>query len=307
MIQVENLTKYYGRHKAIEDVSFTIERGEVVGFLGPNAAGKTTTMRILTGFLPATSGTAKVAGFDVFQDSLEVRKRIGYMPETVPLYPEMTVKEYLGFFGQLRKVPKRNERIETVAEQCGLTDMFEARIGRLSKGYRQRVGLAQALLHNPDVLVLDEPTVGLDPRQIIEVRQLIKDLAGEHTVILSTHILPEVSMVCQRVLIIHEGHIVAEDTTDGLQANLQRADRVYLEVRRPSPDVAIRLRKVAGVQRVQEKGKGAYEVECALGSDHREDLAAAVIQGGWGLLELRQVGMSLEEIFLKLTTTEEEA
>jgi len=307
VIQVENLTKFYGNHMAIQDVSFTVEPGEIVGFLGPNAAGKTTTMRILTGFLPASSGTATVAGYDVFKDSLEVRKRIGYMPETVPLYPEMTVREYLGFFAQLRKVKKRGQRIKAVSEQCGLEDMIDARIGRLSKGYRQRVGLAQALIHEPDVLILDEPTVGLDPRQIIEVRQLIKSLAGEHTVILSTHILPEASMVCQRVLIIHEGRIRAEDTPDRLKASLQRADHVHLEVRRPGPEIPGRLRKIPGVQQVEDAGSGVYEIECALGSDHREELAAAVIQGGWGLLELRQVGMSLEEIFLKLTTTEEEA
>ena len=306
MIEVENLTKFYGSHMAIENVSFTVKKGEIVGFLGPNAAGKTTTMRILTGFLPPTSGEARVAGFNVFDDSLEVRKRVGYMPETVPLYPEMTVREYLDFFGQLRRVPKRAQRINDIAAMCGLDDMIDARIGRLSKGYRQRVGLAQALIHDPEVLILDEPTVGLDPRQIIEVRQLIKNLASEHTVILSTHILPEVSMVCQRVLIISEGVIVAEDTPDRLQASLQGADRVYLEVRRPSPEIRDRLLRIPGVRDVLDQGGGRYEVECTTGSDHREELAATVIQGGWGLLEMRQVAMSLEEIFLRLTTKEEQ-
>jgi ABC-2 type transport system ATP-binding protein len=306
VIQVENLTKYYGNHPAIEDVSFTVEKGEIVGFLGPNGAGKTTTMRILTGFLPPSSGSASVAGCDVFQDSLNARKHIGYMPEVVPLYPEMTVREYVDFFAQVRRVPKRKQRVADVANMCGLDDMIDARIGRLSKGYRQRVGLAQALVHNPDVLILDEPTVGLDPRQIIEVRQLIKNLAGEHTVILSTHILPEVSMVCQRILIINEGSIVAEDTPEHLQTTLQGTDRVHIEVRRPSPDLTDHLHNVGGVQQVTDQGNGVYDVECAPGSDHREELASAVIQGGYGLLELRQVGMSLEEVFLKLTTSEDQ-
>ena len=310
MIQTENLTKFYGAHPAIQDVTFSVEKGEIVGFLGPNGAGKTTTMRILTGFLPASGGTARIAGFDVFKDAIDARRHMGYMPETVPLYTEMTVREYLDFFGQIRRVPKRAERVKTVANMCGLDEMIDARIGRLSKGYRQRVGLAQALIHDPDVLILDEPTVGLDPRQIIEVRQLIKSLAGDHTVILSTHILPEVSMVCQRVLIINEGSIVAEDTPDHLKASLQGADRIRLEVRRPSPDVAVRLQQMPGVQSVVQSlndvGTGVYEVECAAGSDHREEIAATVIQGGWGLLELRQVTMSLEEIFLRLTATDEE-
>jgi ABC-2 type transport system ATP-binding protein len=269
VIQVENLTKFYGNHPAIQDVSFTVEKGEIVGFLGPNGAGKTTTMRILTGFLPATSGTASVAGCDVFEDSLNARRHIGYMPETVPLYPEMTVREYLDFYGQVRRVPKRGQRIDTVSEMCGLEEMIDARIGRLSKGFRQRVGLAQALLHNPDVLILDEPTVGLDPRQIIEVRQLIKNLAGDHTVILSTHILPEVSMVCQRVLIINEGSIVAEDTPDRLKTSLQGADRIHLEVRRPTAELPLRLKTIAGVQSVADQGGGVFEVECVPGSDHR--------------------------------------
>ena len=306
MIQVDNLTKFYGSHPAIHDVSFTVEKGEIVGFLGPNGAGKTTTMRILTGFLPASSGEARIAGYDVFQNSLQARRHIGYMPETVPLYPEMTVREYLDFYGQLRRVAKRAQRINTVADMCSLGDVIDNRIGRLSKGYRQRVGLAQAILHNPDVLILDEPTVGLDPRQIIDVRQLIKNLAGEHTVILSTHILPEVSMICQRVLIINQGSIVAEDTPDGLKANLQGVDRIHIEVRRPAGEICTRLRAVPGVQSVADSGDGVYEVDCSPGSDQREELAIAIIQGGWGLLEMRQVSMSLEEIFLKLTREDEE-
>ena len=306
MIQVENITKFYGSHPAIQDVSFSVEKGEIVGFLGPNGAGKTTTMRILTGFLPASSGEARIAGFDVFQDSIQARQHIGYMPETVPLYPEMTVREYLDFYGQLRRVPKRWQRINTVADMCSLGDVIDNRIGRLSKGYRQRVGLAQAILHNPDVLILDEPTVGLDPRQIIDVRQLIKNLAGEHTVILSTHILPEVSMICQRVLIINQGSIVAEDTPDRLKASLQGVDRIHIEVRRPAGEICPRLQAVPGVQSVTDSGDGVYEVACSPGSDQREELAVAIIQGGWGLLEMRQVSMSLEEIFLKLTREDEE-
>jgi ABC-2 type transport system ATP-binding protein len=306
VIEVENLTKFYGSHPAIQDVSFRVEKGEIVGFLGPNGAGKTTTMRILTGFLPASGGEARVAGFDVFQDSIQARQHIGYMPETVPLYPEMTVREYLDFYGQIRRVPQRSQRINTVADMCSLGDVIDNRIGRLSKGYRQRVGLAQAILHNPDVLILDEPTVGLDPRQIIDVRQLIRNLAGDHTVILSTHILPEVSMICQRVLIINQGNIVAEDTPDRLKASLQGPDRIHIQVRRPAGDVSERLQAVPGVQSVTDSGDGVYEVDCVPGSDQREELASAIIQGGWGLLEMRQVGMSLEEIFLKLTREDEE-
>jgi ABC-2 type transport system ATP-binding protein len=263
-------------------------------------------MRILTGFLPASSGEARVAGFDVFQDSIQARQHIGYMPETVPLYPEMTVREYLDFYGQLRRVPQRSKRINTVADMCSLGDVIDNRIGRLSKGYRQRVGLAQAILHNPDVLILDEPTVGLDPRQIIDVRQLIKNLAGEHTVILSTHILPEVSMICHRVLIINQGSIVAEDTPDRLKASLQGGDRIHIEVRRPADEICTRLQSVPGVQAVNDAGQGVYEIDCSPGSDRREEIGVAIIQGGWGLLEMRQDSMSLEEIFLKLTREDEE-
>jgi ABC-2 type transport system ATP-binding protein len=304
VIEVRNLTKYYGSLAAIQDVTFTVQPGEIMGFLGPNAAGKTTTMRILTGFMPPTSGTARVAGFDVVEQSLEARRAIGYMPESVPLYPEMTVRDYLGFFAALRKVPKARQRIDTVIAMTNLEEFASIEIAKLSKGTRQRVGLAQAILHDPQVLILDEPTVGLDPKQITEVRQLIKSLGGRHTIILSTHILPEVSQVCQRVLIIHQGRLIAEDTPENLTARLQGADRLYIEVRRPSPELSQRLLKVSGVQTVEEKGPGRYEVTCTKDSDRREEIAQAVIQGGWGLLELRRVGMSLEEIFLKLTTEE---
>jgi ABC-2 type transport system ATP-binding protein len=305
VIQANKLTKYYGPKVAVQDVTFNVQPGEVLGFLGPNAAGKTTVMRMLTGFLPPTSGTAQVAGYDVFNDSLEVRRRIGYMPETVPLYPEMSVRDYLGFFARLRGVKDIGKSIARVAEATNIGDRLDDRIGKLSKGYRQRVGLAQALIHDPPVLILDEPTVGLDPKQIIEVRQLIKNLGGEHTIILSTHILPEVSQVCGRVMIIHEGHIITEDTPERLTDRLQGSERSVLQVRRPTEEIAARLRAIPGVVSVEPQADGYYEVECALDVDRREEIAAAAVQGGWGLLELRPVLMSLEEIFLKLTTKEE--
>jgi ABC-2 type transport system ATP-binding protein len=306
MIQADGLTKYYGDKPAIRDVSFSVQKGEVLGFLGPNAAGKTTTMRILTGFLPATDGRATVAGCDVFADSLEARRHIGYMPETVPLYPEMTIRGYLSFFADVRRVPQAKKRMDHVMEMVDVGRHADDRIAKLSKGFRQRVGLAQALLHDPEVLILDEPTVGLDPKQIIEFRQLIKSLGGEHTVILSTHILPEVSQTCGRVLIINEGRIVAEDTPQNLTSRLQSSERVLLRLARPQDEAIARLGQVPGVTGVTSQADGMYEVNCALGSDRREDLAAAVVQGGWGLLEMRTSSLTLEEVFLKLTTKEEE-
>jgi ABC-2 type transport system ATP-binding protein len=262
-------------------------------------------MRILTGFLPATSGSAQVAGYDVFNDSLEVRRRIGYLPETVPLYPEMSVRDYLGFFARVRGVKNVGQSIARVAAMTNIGDRLNDRIGKLSKGYRQRVGLAQAIIHDPPVLILDEPTIGLDPKQIIEFRQLIKSLGGEHTIILSTHILPEASQVCGRVMIIHEGRIVTEDTPERLKARLQGSERFVLQVRRPAEEIVARLKEIPGVVNVESKADGCYEVACALDVDRREEIAAAAGQGGWGLLELRPVVMSLEEIFLKLTTKEE--
>lgn len=304
MIEVENLTKYYGNLAAIKDVTFKVEEGEILGLLGPNAAGKTTTMRILTAFMPPSSGTARVAGFDVFDDSLEVRRRIGYMPETVPLYSEMTVSSYLDFVASVREVSNRRERVEEILETCGLASFGHTLIGKLSKGYRQRVGLAQALVHDPQVLILDEPTIGLDPKQIREVRQLIKSLSGDHTMVVSTHILPEVSEICSRVVIINEGRVVADGPPEMLEARLQQAQRVFVELRRPSPDVSERLRRLEGVTDVEIKGEGQYEVACTVGLDRREEIARAAVQEDWGLLELRPVGMSLEEIFLRLTTHE---
>lgn len=311
MIVAEGLTKYYGPKLALVDVSLRVERGEILGLLGPNGAGKTTMMRILAGYLPPTAGRAEIAGYDMTRQALEARRRIGYLPETVPLYPELTVRAYLDFQARLKGVPARHrrERIAVVAERTGAADVIDTLIGKLSRGYRQRVGLAQALVHDPPVLILDEPTVGLDPRQIIETRQLIKGLAGEHSVMLSTHILPEVAMTCQRVAIISDGRVVAEDTPDNLTRRLRGADVVELEIRGPQQDVATALRGLAGVRQVESQsrdGRLRLRVECELGRDLREQLAATVVGRGWGLLELRPVGMSLEEIFLQLTTKEEE-
>jgi len=302
MIKVQNLTKYYGDLAAISGVTFTVEQGEIVGFLGPNGAGKTTTMRILTGFIPPSEGRATVAGFDVFENSLEVRRRIGYLPETVPLYPEMTVRGYLDFVASLRGIRRPARRVDEVMETCHVDDVADTHIGKLSKGYRQRVGLAQALVHDPEILILDEPTIGLDPKQIIEVRELIRHLGEDHTVILSTHILPEAQQVCERVIIINEGRIVAEDTPERLTARLKGAERIYIQVGQPAPEIASVLAAIPGISSVEARGNGGYEIESLLGTDVRPQIAAAVVNGGWNLLEMRPVGMSLEEIFLKLTT-----
>lgn len=310
MIRVHNLTKYYGDHPAIQGISFEVGDGEIVGFLGPNGAGKSTTMRILAGFLPPTSGVAEVAGYNVFTHSLEARRHLGYLPENVPLYPEMSVRGYLDFVAKIKGVARavRRERVDHVMDVTRVGDVADRLIAKLSKGYRQRVGLAQALLGDPKVLILDEPTVGLDPKQIIETRNLIKSLGGSHTVILSTHILPEVSMTCGRVMIINEGRIVAVDTPENLTRRLQGADTVQLEVRGPREAVERQLRRVEGVLSVEVRstgdGRNLYTVTCGAGKDVREKLAAAIVNGGWGLQELRPVGLSLEEIFLKLTTSE---
>jgi len=313
MIEVENLTKYYGTLPAIQGVSFRVEKGEILGFLGPNGAGKTTTMRILTGFMPATHGNAKVAGYDVFTDSLEVRKRIGYLPENVPIYNDMEVSAYLNFVAEVKGVPRklRKEKIRQVTKSCGIDNVSNRLIKNLSKGYRQRVGLAQALINDPEVLILDEPTMGLDPKQITEIRHLIKDLASEKTIILSTHILPEVSMICQRVVIINQGRVVAEDTTENLTTRAQTSQRIVLQVEGP-PEVVLKiLKEVDGVHRVQKKDliRGdlfTYEVESSKDKDVRRNLANAVVQSGCGLLELRPVEISLEDVFVKLVTKEEE-
>jgi ABC-2 type transport system ATP-binding protein len=310
LIEVENLTKVYGRIPAVDRVSFSVAKGEILGFLGPNGAGKTTTMRILTGYMPATSGRASVAGFDIFKQSLEARRHIGYLPETVPLYPEMSPRNYLHFMGKIRGLDSRTRRlrIDDVAEKCKITEVLDRLIGKLSKGYRQRVGLAQALLGDPDVLILDEPTVGLDPRQIVETRQVIKNLAGAHTVILSTHILPEVSMTCQRVIVINRGRIAADDTPEALQRRMHGADEVEVDVRGPAEAVQSALRSIPRVLAVAERRNGpdshVFSVECEAGSDIRETIASTIVERGWGLRELRPRSVSLEEIFVQLVTAE---
>lgn len=312
MIEVERVSKYYGPVAAIKDVSFHIEKGEIVGFLGPNGAGKTTTMKILTCFHPPSSGTARVAGFDVFENSLEVRKRVGYLPESVPLYTDQTVISYLNFIAEVRGLSKleRKTRVNEVLEECGLEDVREKLIGKLSKGYRQRVGIAQALIHRPEVLILDEPTIGLDPKQIIEIRNLIKGLAGQRTVIVSTHILPEVSMVCSRALIINQGRIVAADTPENLTSRLQKGMRIQLQIRDGKTEEVVKtLESLEGVSRVSVErelsaGVYQYEVESVDRSDIRGKLARMIVEKGWDLLELRAVEMSLEDIFLQLVTEE---
>jgi ABC-2 type transport system ATP-binding protein len=310
VIEVQHLTKKYGPVTAVDDVTFRVERGEILGFLGPNGAGKTTTMRVLTGYMPATSGRAIVAGFDVFEQPLEAKRRTGYLPETPPLYPEMTVREYLGFVAQIKGVPggERKGRVDTAMEKARVSDMAARLCGQLSKGYRQRVGLAQALLHNPDVLILDEPTAGLDPKQIIETRELIKRLAGDHTIILSTHILPEVSQTCQRVVIINRGRVVAVDSPANLTRRLGGAQTMYVQVDGVPDGASASLERIGGITRVTEvdrqDGVVGFEVESEGGQDLRREIARAVVTSGWGLLELRPVRVSLEDIFLQLTTEE---
>ena len=329
MIEVQHLTKNYGRVTAVDDVSFRVERGEILGFLGPNGAGKTTTMRILTGYMPATAGRAMVAGFDVFEQPLEAKRRTGYLPETPPLYPDMTVREYLDFVGKIKGVAprERKQRVLAVMERTHIADMADRHCSKLSKGYRQRVGLAQALIHNPEVLILDEPTAGLDPKQIIETRDLIRSLAGDHTIVLSTHILPEVAQTCQRVVIINKGHVVAVDTPDNLTARLKGAATMYVQVDAEGEDAGAALASVPGVKRVASADQrptapgdstapggqtadtaraypAAYEVESEPDIDVRRDLARAIVTRGWGLLELRPVRMSLEDVFLQVTTEE---
>ncbi len=301
MIKVSGLTKDYGARRAIHNLNFDAQQGEIVGFLGPNGAGKTTTLRILTGYMPPTDGEAIVAGYDVVEESLEVRKRVGYLPETVPLYTDMVVFDYLKFMGDLRKIPNVEARVDEVLDMVGLTDRANGYIGNLSKGMRQRVGLAQALMHRPEVLILDEPTIGLDPGQVVEVRELIREIGKDRTVLLSTHLLNEAQNICDRVLIINKGKIVAEDTTENLQARLIGAERVILRVRGESDDLAATIKKVKGVQGVETKSDGTVEFEFASGKDVRPEVAKQVINAGYDLLELRPLGMSLEEIFLELT------
>jgi gliding motility-associated transport system ATP-binding protein len=310
MIEVESLTKRYGRATAVDGVSFRVQKGEILGFLGPNGAGKTTTMRILTCYLPPTEGTARVAGHDVFKEPLEVKKRVGYIPETPPLYPDMDVDTFLDFCAKIKGIPAkdRRTRIADATEKCRIGDVRHKLIGKLSKGYRQRVGLAQAILANPDVLILDEPTSGLDPKQIIETRELIKSLGGEHTIILSTHILPEVEMTCGRVVIISKGRVVAEDTPSNLTRRLKGSGSLRVEVRGAQGPAFEAIRGVPGVVAIRPRLDGSeatiFDVDAEPGKDVRAELAAAVVSSGLGLLGLHQEGMSLEDIFLELTTTD---
>ena len=313
MIEVQHLTKRYGPITAVDDVSFRVERGEILGFLGPNGAGKTTTMRVLTGYMPATEGSATVAGHDVFADPIAAKRSTGYLPETPPLYPDMTVREYLTFVGRL-KLPasvgkaERTSRIDAVMAKTHIADMANRHCSKLSKGYRQRVGLAQALIHDPEVLILDEPTAGLDPKQIIETRALIRSLAGNHTVVLSTHILPEVSQTCQRVVIINKGRVVAVDTPDNLTRQLKGSATLYVQVDAAGADAAPALSGLDGVRRVAELDRHeqlvGFEVAADPDRDVRRDVARLVVDKGWGLLEMRPLRLSLEDIFLQLTTDE---
>lgn len=309
MITVQHVSKRYGRHTALDDVTFHVKKGEILAFLGPNGAGKTTTMRILTCFMPQSEGLATVAGFDCLDQPMEVKRHLGYLPETPPLYPELTVDEYLTFVGRLKRLgpPHLASRKSHVIDQVGLGSVRHRVIGHLSRGYRQRVGLAQALVHDPPVLILDEPTVGLDPKQIIEIRGLIKSLAGSHTIILSTHILPEAMATCDRVVIIHRGRIVAEDTPDRLSGRLRRSEKMSLTVKQPLPDWLERLRTLPGVLNVlPAAAPHTCTIECQLEQDLRETISQFVVSQGYGLLELKPLSLSLEEVFLQLTRQEEE-
>ncbi len=313
MIQVEGLSKRYARHVAVNNISFSVNKGDIVGFLGPNGAGKTTTMRILTCFMPPTEGKATVANYDVFDQPFEVKKHIGYLPETPPVYPEMTVEGYLAFVARLKNVAASdiNTRVGQVMERCAVADVKSKLIGKLSKGYRQRVGLAQAIIHNPDVLILDEPTSGLDPKQINETRELIKSLAGEHTIILSTHILPEVEAVCEKVIIINKGKLVATDSVENLKnrAGLGGATQVQVENsgNMDASEIRERLEQVPGVSRVLDRitvgPRYVFEIESLQGRNARPEIARAIVHAGWNLIELKSSTLTLEEVFLELTGT----
>lgn len=315
MIKVEHLTKRYDNFVAVRSIDFEVEKGQIVGFLGPNGAGKTTTMRILTCFMPPSEGTASVAGYDVLTHPMEVKKRIGYLPETPPLYPDMEVSEYLTFVGKLKGIPTADlpRRVKEVEERCAVTDVADKLISKLSKGYRQRVGLAQAIIHNPEVLILDEPTSGLDPKQIHETRELIRSLAGEHTIILSTHILSEVEQTCDHVIIISKGQMVAKDSVSNLTSRLRGQATIALEIEARSglldnAEVIARLERIEGVAKVITResrvGRHDFEVEAQAGQDIRAELARSVVEAGWNLNELRAAALSLEEVFLDLTASE---
>ena len=311
MVSAKGLTKFYGNFPAIENVSFDVPKGQVLGFLGPNGSGKTTTMRILTGFMPPSAGTIKIAGYDILTQSLEARKHIGYLPESVPLYTDMVVADYLRFMGKIRGMNDKalDTRTKDVIGICHLEDYAATIIGKLSKGYRQRVGLAQAIIHEPDILFLDEPTIGIDPIQVVETRELIKELGREHTIILSSHILPEVEMICQRILIIHEGQVVAEDTPKNLSQHLKSTEKLELEIRGPTNEIVDALRSLKGVNEVIHQklpNENTFTVESSQSTDIREAISNLVVSKQWGLLKLNPISLSLEDIFIALTKEVEE-
>ena len=308
MIEVKNLTRYYGTRRAINNISFQIEKGEVVGFLGPNGAGKSTTMNIISCILPASSGSAKINGFDTFEQSLEIRKVIGYLPETPPLYSDMIVSDYLNFAAGVRGVDTKriSSSVDRVIEKCSLKDVSHRIIGRLSKGYQQRVGLAQSMVHDPEILILDEPTIGLDPIQIIEIRKLIQELTAEHTIILSSHILPEITQICKRVIIINEGEIAAVDSLGGLAASLRKSERLSLTVRNSENNIVEKLNGLDQVISTTNSEGNEYLIECALRSNLQDGIAKLALENNWGIIELKPVSMTLEDIFLKLTLEEKE-
>jgi len=313
-IEVEHLTKFYGPARGIEDVSFSVEQGEIMGFLGPNGSGKTTTMRILTCFFPPTSGTARICGHDILQDPFAARREIGYLPESVPLYLDMPVFAYLRFFAEIKGISakKRKSTVDEVIGRCGLDEVSHRLIGKLSKGFRQRVGIAQSLLNDPPVLILDEPTVGLDPKQIIEIRNLIKGLGGRQTVILSTHILPEISMTCDRVIIIHQGRLIAVDTPDNLMQRLQQTPQMLIKAEGPPDKIRAALESISGVLSVEQRQTGSdtmgcYQIRTEQGARITNSLARIIDENNWKLSEIRPVDMSLEEIFIKLVTDEKGA
>ena len=311
-IEVENLSKFYGPARGIEEVSFSVKKGEIMGFLGPNGSGKTTTMRILTCFFPPTSGTARICGSDILNDSFAVRQKIGYLPENVPLYMDMPVFSYLNFFAEIKGVPSRmkKKKVDEVIQRCELQSVSHRLIRKLSKGFKQRVGIAQALLNDPEVLILDEPTVGLDPKQIIDIRSLIKGLGGSQTVILSTHILPEVSMTCDRVIIMHQGKLVAVDTPSNLTKKLQQAPKIMLKAEGPVSDIINTISRLSGITTIDRKEpdsekNGFYEIEIEENADVINEIAKSVYENNWKLKEIRPVDMTLEEIFIKVVTEEE--
>ena len=308
MIEVENLSKSYGPREAIKNLSFQIKKGEVVGFLGPNGAGKSTTMNILSCIMPASSGTAKICGFDIFEQSLEIRKLIGYLPETPPLYSDMVVTDFLSFAARLRNISSRETplAVERVIEQCSLKEVKNRIIGRLSKGYQQRVGIAQALVHNPDILILDEPTIGLDPIQIIEIRKLIQDLASSHTIILSSHILPEITQICKRVIIISDGEIAAVDSLEALTTRLRKGERLILKLRHSNNETIGKLRTLKKINTVIEDQTGQFTIDCDPQANIQDNIAQISIDNNWGIIELKPASVTLEEIFLKLTVEENE-